>query len=384
MFRAYRRRLPSLITIAGFAMLWGVTLLTPRGVGSTSSAQTPGASDDKPAGQVFKNIQVLREVPASQLNLAMDFMAASLGVGCDFCHTSDMSSDEKSTKATTRQMLLMTADINKQSFSGFSVVNCYTCHRGRTEPVSIPELDESILRGESESKKGSLPGLPAADLLIARYEDAIGGLEAIRKVTTCSFAGFERRYLPGDPSSSAAVKIYHKAPDKFLYDSDLPDGPLRRGFDGKSQWDRRGNRVLSAERKDQDPVERESADFYWYLKLKEAFPTFRVLGREKLANRDVIVAGAASPGGAKVKLYFDAASGLLVRRAGQIKTPLGPLPDIVDFEDYRKVNGIAFPFRIKRSRPPAIVVQEFTEIKVNRPIDDSQFSAPPASDRADR
>src|SRR5512139_1862228 len=40
----------------------------------------------KKASEQFKNIQVLKDVPADQLIPTMQFMAASLGVGCDLCH----------------------------------------------------------------------------------------------------------------------------------------------------------------------------------------------------------------------------------------------------------------------------------------------------------
>jgi hypothetical protein len=51
------------------------------------------------------------------------------------------------------------------------------------------------------------------------------------------------------------------------------------------------------------------------------------------------------------------------------------LPDVIDFEDYRKVGDIELPFRIKRSRPPTTVVEQFKQVKINVPIDDSRFAA---------
>ena len=38
------------------------------------------------AEQHYKNIQVLKGVPASQVEPAMGFIAAALGVQCQFCH----------------------------------------------------------------------------------------------------------------------------------------------------------------------------------------------------------------------------------------------------------------------------------------------------------
>jgi len=369
--RQFSRRFRSLIAVSGLAVAFGFTV---RSVDSAPGAQAPGSVDEKTAAQVFKNIQMLKEMPASQLNRAMDFMSASLGVACDFCHTSAMESDEKSTKLTTRKMIAMTADINKQWFSGFSVVNCYTCHRGRTEPGSSLDLS-NLISGFSEGSTASTGELPAAEQVIARYESALGSGAAIASVSTGVMIGDMTLHGPGSAKTTAAVEMYNKAPDKVMYNVSLPGGPVSRGFDGKSGWVSQGNQVLPLERDELSRIQ-SYAGLLQYLNLKQNFSGFRVLSREKLEGRDVIVAGAAARDGSRIKLYFDAASGLLVRRAGQIRTPFGVLPDITDFENYRRVSGIAFPFRIKRLRPPTLEVFDFREVKINVPIDDSRFIAP--------
>src|ERR1043165_8947476 len=71
------------------------------------------------AGQRFKNIKVLNDMPADQLGKVMNVFAASLGKDCSFCHnTKDYSLDEKKEKETARKMITMTSGINKASFNG--------------------------------------------------------------------------------------------------------------------------------------------------------------------------------------------------------------------------------------------------------------------------
>src|ERR1044071_3906502 len=67
----------------------------------------------KTAEQVYKNIQVFKGLPASQLQGAMSFMADSLGVGCGYCHGKSFESDEKPTKLAARRMIRMVFDLNK-------------------------------------------------------------------------------------------------------------------------------------------------------------------------------------------------------------------------------------------------------------------------------
>jgi hypothetical protein len=362
----------SILILSGIAIMAGIT---GRSVLSAKGLQAPRSpSDVKRASEVFKNIQVLKDLPASQLEGAMDFMAASLGVSCNYCHTDAMESDEKSTKETTRKMIVMTADLNKQWFSGFGVVNCYTCHRGRTEPASTPEPVELSPRPEIGSSVTPTP-LPSPDLVLARYEQAAGGVEAIDKLSTLLLVGVQTVYLAGHSQESATIESYNKTPDKFMYRADRPDGRDRAGFDGKSGWVVHGNDV---QRLEAEALLRTSRDWdlLMYVKLRQAFSGFRVLGREKIKDKDVILVGAVARDGSRVRLYFDAAAGLIVRSAAQIKTPFGILPDIIDLEDYRSVGGLVVPFRIRRSQPPTVVVREFKQIRVNEQVDDSKFAAP--------
>src|SRR4051812_42852963 len=122
-----------LSVIAAVAILAGLTLL--RGWTASAQVQVPTA------GQRFKNIKVLNDMPADQLGKVMNIFAASLGQDCTFCHnTKDFSSDEKKEKATARKMIQMTMDINKANFNGRTEVTCNTCHNGRERPVGTPTL----------------------------------------------------------------------------------------------------------------------------------------------------------------------------------------------------------------------------------------------------
>ncbi len=93
---------------------------------------------NKPAGEQFKNVQVLKEVPSGQFLQYMRTFSASLGVECNFCHVQDRSSDEKSEKLMARKMITMTHDINEKFFEGKMEVRCYTCHKGAEHPASAP------------------------------------------------------------------------------------------------------------------------------------------------------------------------------------------------------------------------------------------------------
>src|ERR1700739_4043907 len=64
----------------------------------------PPADGPKTAEQQFKNIQVLKTIPADQLIPTMQFISGSLGVECEFCHVEGaMDKDDKKPKAAARK-----------------------------------------------------------------------------------------------------------------------------------------------------------------------------------------------------------------------------------------------------------------------------------------
>src|ERR1051326_3656195 len=114
-------------------------LMRGRPPSSTLFPYTPlSRSAVKPAEQVYKNIVELKGIPADQVGPAMQFIAASLGVNCEFCHVQGkFEADDKGAKKTARNMIAMQNMINKNSFGGRTQVTCNTCHRGAARPVAV-------------------------------------------------------------------------------------------------------------------------------------------------------------------------------------------------------------------------------------------------------
>ena len=94
---------------ASAALLCGIGVRAEQQPPTTQQAEQTGQT----AGQHYKNIQVLKDIPADQLPNAMQYVAASLGVQCNFCHVQgQFESDEKPMKATARKMMQMVNSIN--------------------------------------------------------------------------------------------------------------------------------------------------------------------------------------------------------------------------------------------------------------------------------
>jgi hypothetical protein len=95
--------------------------------------------DKRPAEQVYKNVQILKGLPAGRWPIVMESFSRSLGVDCSHCHVADdYSKDDKPAKQTARKMLGMVGSISREIYKGPTAVNCYTCHKGQPKPVGFP------------------------------------------------------------------------------------------------------------------------------------------------------------------------------------------------------------------------------------------------------
>ena len=100
--------------------------------------------ENEPAESVFKNIKILKGIPAGRLVNIMNLgFGRSLGVSCGFCHVpGKWDLDDKEEKNTARLMFAMVQTINRDYMSkvpndrgAAPVVNCFTCHRGSAHPI---------------------------------------------------------------------------------------------------------------------------------------------------------------------------------------------------------------------------------------------------------
>jgi len=361
-------------------------------LGIAMPAQTPAATaapQEKTVEQTRKNIQVLKGLPDSELGTVMNFVAVSLGRQCNLCHVRKgndwvWESDDKEEKVTARSMMKMVLGINKDNFRGSVTVSCYTCHRGRNQPVGIPSFPlptppprpqpaASVAAGQPSPTPAPPP--PTADQILAKYTDAIGGQAAIDKMKTRvmkgTYAGFNGAELVFEASLTA--------PDKFYVSVTTPQGTNERGFDGKVGWEKNARGVNELTNPVLDQMKSLFSSFS-NLELKEEFSRLRLGGRDKIGDRNVVIIAGTTTDNHRARLFFDAETGLLLRRISYTETMIGVIPEQIDFEDYRDVDGLKLPFTIKVSsvEPGLVSTRKYTEIRLNVPVDDSKFKMPPA------
>jgi len=342
---------------------------------SYSSAQSPEQST-KPAEQQFKNIQVLKGVPADEVVPAMQFISSSLGVQCEFCHVRGaFEKDDKKPKQVARKMIEMQMAIDHDNFKGEQAVTCFSCHRGAENPVAVPVIAEEAPKpAEREPSEASAPALPSADDILNKYVQAVGGAAALEKITSRIETG-----TVNVGGRDLAVEVFAKVPNKRIAIVHTPNGDTITAFDGHTGWlgnpGPRPPREMS--RQETETVSFDAA-FRRPTELKTMFAQFRVRPSEKINGHDAVQVIGLNQDQPPTRLFFDKDSGLLVRTIRYAQTPVGRNPTQIDYADYREEGGVKIPLQWTVARPGGRFTIQISKVEQNVPIADSKFEKPAA------
>ena len=352
------------VAIFTFA-LFALVFFAPQGNTQTKQVET--------AGQHFKNIKVLNEMPADQLGKVMNLMSASLSVNCNYCHVEDdFAKDGKEEKETAREMITMTLGLNKNNFGGRTEISCNTCHQGHTHPQSAINFDQP----KPEPRPQQPDVKPTIDSILAKYETAIGGRDAMAKITSRAISA--NRVEP-DGKTIEPEEILQKG-DKILttttYNSkEHGNYVVVESYDGANSRKTGNGKEIRLKTDEAEQIKR-NAQIFSYADLKTVFPKMDYRLTDKIDGREVYLVFATTAENQRERLYFDATTGLLVRRVASTPTILGNFQYQVDYADYKDFGGVKLPTTVRYAMPNISWTQKIIEVKDNAAIDDAKFAAP--------
>jgi photosynthetic reaction center cytochrome c subunit len=354
---------------------------------SAQRGQTTPPARGMMVEDVFKNVQALKGIGVDDFMLSMGVMSAAVGSDCVGCHPSAGTDDvdwalDTPRKRTARRMVQMVAAINRDNFNNRQVVTCWTCHRGRDRPVTTPTLDvvygppiEDVDDVLTTAQIG-----PTVDQVLNKYMQAIGGEQNVARVTSFLATGKSIGYKGF--GGGGIVEVAAQAPDKRATHISFPEYPDRgvsvRTYDGRTGWIATPLAVVA--KYDLAGSERDGARLDAMLsfptQIRQALTGLHVALPAVIDDKDVTVVQGNGPNGTLATLYFDDQSGLLVRMVRHGRSPIGRVPTQVDYSDYRDVGGMKFPYRWTFAWLDGRDSLEFTDVKVNVPIDPAKFAEP--------
>jgi hypothetical protein len=348
--------------------------------------QTPPAPTGPLAPEKYKDIKVLTDVAADQLDVTMRYFVASTGIQCQGCHVRDQATGEfhyeqdQRGKTTARLMINLVKTVNAGDFGGR--VNCGTCHAGRNQPAGLqpalvmtPEQLAQLAaqaaarqggpggaggpggpggdrgapppgaQGAQAGQRGAAPPPGAAgappqqggqpggrgqqtppppvDDVIGKFLDGMGGRAAIEKL--------QSRVITGTLTNRSAQSIAFTIEETGTrYRESLQAQPAATtlGFDGTTGWAQVGDRVSEIAGFPLQQILR-SADLTLPIRLKEKYPNL-VAGRPtRLPSAtpgapatDVNILQGSPVPYTTETLSIDATSGVLLRRRVVTSTAL--------------------------------------------------------------
>jgi photosynthetic reaction center cytochrome c subunit len=339
------------------------------------ATENPASAPLKLAGEVFKNIQLLKDVSAERILPTMQFMSSALGVECTFCHVSGhFEKDDKKPKQTARKMIRMTLAINQNSFANLREVTCFSCHRGAHVPAVDPliEKDGRPIGSTATAELERLPEQsPTVMQVLDAYMGALGGPAAIEEIASRIEEG-----VITTNGNSVPIEIISGESGKQRIIQHLADGDSSTVFDGQAAWFITPGRPARPLRDDELDAIRVDADLHFAIHIREIFPELRIEYPESVDRQDMYLIIGVRDGRPQVKLYFDRRSGLLLRIERYAESTFGFSPSRVDYSDYREVDGVQVAFRRRRSGLAGTSTIELNQVRQNEPIPAETFASP--------
>src|SRR5580658_1921469 len=371
--------------LAALAMAVGLADHASAQVAQPAAA---GAAKQKTAGETFKNVTTasLKPLTVDDFMGAMGVISADLGLDCADCHPGAGTDKvnfviDTPQKITARKMIDMVAVINKTNFNGVQNVTCWTCHHGKERPANTITLDKlyGSPNDEHDDFVAQQPGEPKGTEVLDKYIAALGGAQKLATlksfIATGTSVGYEG--LGGGGS----FQIFAKAPDQrstVIVFKDHPErGDTHRVYNGEIGWNKTPRNAvpeIELHGSELDGV-RVDALLSFPGNIKTALTGLRTATAD-IGDRDVEVVQGSGPHGMMVTLYFDKKTNLLIRMIRYSQSPVGRVPTQVDYDDYRDVGGIKFPFSYTFSWLDGKDAYKLSDVKANVPIDAAVFAKP--------
>jgi len=240
---------------------------------------------------------------------------------------------------------------------------------------------EARLDDMEAARAAAAPSRPSADAplptpleLLKKSADASGGEEAWKKTSSRRLKGV---YQSEDTSVFLGMEILQKFPNKSLTKITLPNGiTIRDVCDGKTAWIENSAQGYHEYSGAALTAKLRQADFQDPGHLDQFAKSGKVTGMAKIGVHNVYILELDPDKKIHTKLYFDVDSGLIVHTEDVISTPDGPYLVKLDLDDYRDVDGLKFPFRMKRTEKGSVILIRITQVTLNPPLDDTLFLKP--------
>ncbi|GHV56506.1 hypothetical protein FACS1894182_03200 [Bacteroidia bacterium] len=208
----------------------------------------------------------------------------------------------------------------------------------------------------------------SAETIIANYVKALGGKAAIDQINDYTVIADVKAM-----GQSLSLTQLFKAPDKTLVNLEMNGMAIQKiTFDGTIlKMSGMGGAQEFTEGEILDNT-KDGAGVVPELNYVKNGYTLSVGDIEEVNGQKTYTL-TATKGGSKTVNYFDVKTGLKVKSASSLATPMGEQQTVIEFSDYRAVDGVQFPFLMKQSMAGMTMDCIVKSVETNKGINDSVF-----------
>jgi hypothetical protein len=207
--------------------------------------------------------------------------------------------------------------------------------------------------------------------VISQANKALGGEKALKAVSSWQQAGKITRVSDGAAGNYSA---YAASGGLFGGLFDVSGFEVGFGYNGKSGWVRdskNGLRTVTGDASRDFQAEAGYRATRW-LRAKDEKTKISAGGTASVSGKPANVVLLTTVKGSRIKLYFDAATGLLLRD----ETEIGDVVKAYEYGDYRRVGSVLTPFEIKYSEGDEKYDIRLDDVRFNQQIARSAFDFP--------
>lgn len=258
------------------------------------------------------------------------------------------------------------------------------CTNGSTpakEPPAKREQAPSSVQSQSEKPppEPAKEALPAAEEILAKAVEAIGGKDRLERIESVHYAA---RISMTGLNITGEIASWWRG-EEFYTDSTMVGvGRIQVGKKGDTIWSEDpilGLRKL--EGKEAEQAQWQSSLFL-AADWKRYFASAKTTAARELDGKPVYDVLLTSEAADEVVLSFAADSGLQVALSFSQASPMGVMPIKMKMEDYRDVEGLKVAFRHVTDASLGTIVQEITKIELNVEVDETKFAMPSSPGQA--
>lgn len=241
------------------------------------------------------------------------------------------------------------------------------------KPADAKPADTKPADTKQPAASAPAENLPDAKALHEKYLQAVGGRAALEKTTTRVIKG--KLDIPA-AGASGTMTMVTKAPNSAKVTQELKGlSKSERGTNGTIAWEvsDAGPRLIEG---DELAEFLRTADTQNELNIEKHYAV-KTVAKEQVNGSDAFkVEMTATKDKAVVHQFYDAKSGLLVKRTEKAKSPMGEVDVATTFEDYTKYGDVHVPKTTRQKVMNFEVVITVTEAQFPDTLPADTFDPP--------